>query len=94
MVSPDADSSMIIEPNFNKKKHSTIIKDNVLVEIKNKLRYPSKAKIESKHPKLASPNENVISYKNSALPPIKTPRGVNHSFNLDFIRGGSQTAKY
>ena len=94
VVSPDADSSMIIEPDFTRKKNKTVIKDNALVEIKNKLRYPSKAKIENKHPKIVSTNENIISYKNSALPPIKTPRGVNHSFNLDFIRGGSQTAKY
>ena len=69
--------------------NSTVIKDNALVEIKNKLRYPSKAKIESKRPKITSTNENIISYKNSALPPLKTPRGVNHSFNLEFIRGGS-----
>ena len=88
-MSPDADSSMMIEPDFNRKKNSTVIKDNALVEIKNKLRYPSKAKIESKRPKITSTNENIISYKNSAVPPLKTPRGVNHSFNLDFIRGGS-----
>ena len=31
VVSPDADSSMIIEPDFNRKKNSTVIKDNALV---------------------------------------------------------------
>ena len=89
VVSPDADSSIMIEHDFKRKKNSTIVKDNVLVNIKNKLRYPSKTKIETKKQKDASTAENIISYKNTGLPPIKTPRGVNHSFNLDFIRGGS-----
>lgn len=87
VVSPDADSSMMIETDFNRKKNKTTIKGNVLVEIKNKLRYPSKARMPStKNP---AAEELVIPYKSSALPPLKTPRGVNHNFNLDFIRGGS-----
>ena len=95
IVSPDADSSMVIEQDFQRKKSSTRVKGNVLVDIKNKLRYPTvKSKINKKVQNAAE--ELVIPYKNSELPPLnlKTPKGANHSFNLDFIRGGSQTGKY
>ena len=85
----------MLEPDFQRKKNSTNIKGNVLVDIKNKLRYPTgKSKISKK---VKDPTEElVIQYKSSALPPLnlKTPKGANHSFNLDFIRGGSQTGKY
>jgi hypothetical protein len=53
--------------------------------MKKKILNPSPTKREA--PK--EPEDNVIPYK-SSLPPLKTPKGLNHSFNMDLIRGGGK----